>query len=493
MEIASPALVCEHARMRLGIDFGTTHTIVTCADRGNYPVVSFQDADGDAVDWFPSVVAERDGELRFGFAAQAVAGEDGWTPLRSFKRLLGAPGAHEAEVAIGGTRLAAGELTTRFLAALRQALEGASNATVDGPLEAAVAVPANAHGAQRFLTLDAFRRAGFEVLALLNEPSAAGFEYTHRYRDTLSARRDQILVYDLGGGTFDASLVRMTGRRHEVLATAGLPRLGGDDFDEALADLVLARAGGGEKSARLLARCRDAKERLGPQTRKISVELDGGEAVVVPVADYYAACQPLVDRTLEALASIHRDDVAGIYVVGGASALPPVGRTLRERHGRRVHRSPYPFAAVAIGLAISADEGAGFVLEDRLSRHMGVFREEDAGRSVAFDAIFTAEAAHGEELLRVYRAAHNLGHYRFVECSDVEGGVPRGDITPLGDVLFPFDPELRGATLEGAPVRRLARPGPLVEERYAIDAGGLVRVTITDLDTGYRQEHCLGA
>jgi molecular chaperone DnaK (HSP70) len=489
--------------MRLGIDLGTTHTIVACADRGNYPVVGFVDDEGASVDWFPSVVAARAGELRHGFDALAVAGQPGWTVRRSFKRLLGAPGAHDAEVTIGDTRVRTGDLLAGFLAALRRALAERSNAPeAADAAEAAVAVPANAHGGQRFLTLDAFRRAGFEVLALLNEPSAAGFEYTHRYRETLSARRDHIVVYDLGGGTFDASLVRMVARHHEVVATAGLARLGGDDFDEVLARLVLDRAGGGEPSARLLDRCRDAKERLGPNSRKIAVDVDDGSTVTLPVADYYEACQPLVDRTLEAMAPVVArggdgtvgDDVAGIYVVGGASALPPVGRALRERFGRRVHRSPYPFGAVAIGLAISADEGAGFVVEDRLSRHMGVFREEDTGRRVGFDAIFSADAAHGEVLRRVYRAAHNLGHYRFVECSALdEAGGPSGDITPLGEVLFPFDADLRGARLDAVPVERLAQGGPLVEERWAIDDRGIVQLTITDLESGYRQEHRLGA
>ncbi len=483
-------------RMRLGIDFGTTHTIVACADRGNYPVVSFTDTQGDACDWFPSVVAARDGELRFGFEALAVVGQPGWDVRRSFKRLLGGHKAIGGELELGGTRVRAGELVTRFLEALRRARAVRSHCPeAAGAVEAAVAVPANAHGAQRFLTLDGFRRAGFEVLALLNEPSAAGFEYTHRHRDTFTSRRDHIVVYDLGGGTFDASLVRMVGRRHEVVETSGIARLGGDDFDEVLLRLVVAA--GATASDALLDRCRDAKERLGPNTRKINIDSDDGRTITVPVADYYLECQPLIERTIEAMAPVMKrvdDELAGLYVVGGASALPPIARALRERHGRRVHRSPYPFAAVAIGLAICADEEAGFELDDRLSRHMGVFREQDAGRDVAFDAILGADTAHGAAQTRVYRAAHNLGHYRFVECSALdEGGRPSGDITPLGDVLFPFDPELRGAeTLARVPVRRVGA-GPMVEERYAVDEMGIVQVTITDLETGYRQEHRLGA
>ena len=90
------------------------------------------------------------------------------------------------------------------------------------------------------MTLDAFRHAGFHVIGMLNEPSAAGFEYTHRYRNTITSRREHIVVYDLGGGTFDASLVHMTGKSHEAVATAGSHQLGGDDFDAMLANLALA-------------------------------------------------------------------------------------------------------------------------------------------------------------------------------------------------------------------------------------------------------------
>jgi molecular chaperone DnaK (HSP70) len=471
--------------MKLGIDLGTTHTVVACADRGNYPVIGFLDPDGDSVDWFPSVIAARGDELRFGF--DALATDDSWEVLRSFKRLYG---AHQAHVHLGGRERSLADLTAGFLEALRRAILERSNFPGDKLDETAVAVPANAHGAQRFLTLDAFRRAGFEVVALVNEPSAAAFEYTHRFRDTVTSRRDHLLVYDLGGGTFDASLLRMTEAQHEVLATSGLSRLGGDDFDALLAGLVSPRA----PSAALLDRCRDAKERLTPQAKKLTVELDDGRPVTLPVADYYAACEPLIARTLAACEPLLADSestLAGLYVVGGASELPPVGRLLRERFGRRVHRSPYPFAAVAIGLAIAAE--GRFQLDDRLSRHMGVFREADAGRDIAFDAIFDPAAPLGTDLVRTYQAAHNLGHFRFVECSALGPRGPAGDITPLGDVLFPFDPALRGRALQEIPVERLRAVGPVVEERYAIDPEGLVRVTITDLTSGYRQEHCLGS
>jgi molecular chaperone DnaK (HSP70) len=517
------------SRVELGIDFGTTRTVVACADRGNHPVVGFTDGTGDAARWIPSVVAERDGELRFGFDAVAAADDPSFTVVRSFKRLLGGPDAGPGQpVVIGSRTLTAGELTTGFLAYVRTALLERSDlrrALARTPvLRAAVAVPANAHGAQRLVTLDSFRRAGFQVEAMLNEPSAAGFEYTHRHRDTLSSRRDLVVVYDLGGGTFDASVVRVSGRRHEVLGTAGIGRLGGDDFDAVLADVVLGRAGLKREALparaldRLVDQCRAAKEGLTPGSRKLTVDLEpvlGASSpraeLTLAVSDYYEACTPLVNRTIEAMVPLmSRADeaaatpgfveIAGVYVVGGASELPIVARTLRERFGRRVHRSPYPSAAVAIGLSIAADAGAGFELVDRYARTFGVFREGASGQEITFDPIFTPSvelpAAGGDPLTktRAYRAAHNVGHFRFFECSaEDDGGRPRGDMALHGDVHFPFDPALRsGGDLAGVPVERRGHAGPPILERYSLDASGIVEVSIRDEESGYERTYRLG-
>jgi molecular chaperone DnaK (HSP70) len=517
--------------MKLGVDFGTTRTVVACADRGNYPVVSFFDGAGDAHDWFPSVVAERGGELLFGFDALAAAERDPTFALvRSFKRFLSDPHAVPGkEVRVGSSSIAIGELVTRFFVALRESIRSRSNLGAPSrskdALRSVVAVPANAHGAQRFVTLDAFRRAGFAPTAMLNEPSAAGFEYTHRHRDTLTAKRDHVVVYDLGGGTFDASLVRMRARRHEVLATAGINQLGGDDFDGALASLVCdaAKLAMSELTAaareRLLDQCRDAKERLNPSSRKITIDLEhalgraGTGEVSVPVAEFYEACGPLVARSIEAMAPLmarlegaNRDegeavaeDLAGIYVVGGASELPIVARALRARFGRRVHRSPYPSAAIAIGLAIACDEDAAFELADKYARTFGVFREGAAGSEITFDPIFTSDTPIPQRkgtvtCKRDYRAAHNVGHYRFFECSAVgDDGRPHGDMTMTGDVLFPFDARLGDASdLTRVAVERMDQ-GPHVEEEYALDENGIVAITIRNLDVGYERVFRLGA
>ena len=515
--------------LHLGIDFGTTRTAVACADRGNHPVVGFTDAGGDSAAWIPTLVAERDGELRYGLDAAAVAGDPSFRAVRSFKRLLGDVHAGPGQtVRVGGLDVPVGDLVAGFLGHVRDALLTRSDVRGSlprsGPLRAAVAVPASAHGAQRLVTLDAFRRAGFEPLAMLNEPSAAGFEYTHRHRDTLSSKRDIVVVYDLGGGTFDASLVRMSGLRHEVVGTAGVPRLGGDDFDAVLADVALARVGldrgalGEHTAARVLELCRVAKESLSTASRKITLDLEaalGADApqpeITLPVAEYYEACAPLVERTIEAMVPLMTrleaeattpdlSEIAGIYVVGGASELPVVARALRERFGRRVHRSPYPAAAVAIGLSIAADAAAGFELLDRYARTFGVFREGQGGSEITFDPIFTPDTelpgARGASLeqTRTYRAAHNVGHFRFFECSAFdERGRPRGDMALFGDVYFPFDPGLRSAgDLASVPVERRPEQGPQVTEHYSLDDKGMVGVVIRDQDSGFERSYRLG-
>src|SRR5262249_47180485 len=155
-----------------------------------------------------------------------------WSVLRSFKRFLSDAGP-ATEVAIGSRLYSVESLITGFFSQLHRDLVMRSNAglEVDEPLEAAISVPANSSTAQRLLTMEGFKGGGFSVQALVNEPSAAGFEYAHRHRSTLSARREYVVVYDLGGGTFDASLLKMGFKMNEVVTSSGVRRLGGDDFD----------------------------------------------------------------------------------------------------------------------------------------------------------------------------------------------------------------------------------------------------------------------
>lgn len=500
----------------LGVDLGTTRTVVAVSDRGNYPVLPFTDCEGDDHFYLPSLSALTNTGLVHGFRARQAA-HQGAPLLRSLKRLLASPRTTwSTPVRLGGQDLAVGEVLTGYLRHVREeitALPALAEVDLSAPTTSVVvAVPAHAYGSQRMLTRDAFEAAGFHVTAVLNEPSAAGFEYTHRRSATLSSRRTRVLVYDLGGGTFDSSVVDVTGGRHEVLASRGLPDLGGDDIDLVLAQMVLEGCGSREEDLSptelddLLEQCQEAKEGLTPQTRRVVVDLRG-RGVVVQTAELYRRCEPLVDRsltTMEPLVSRLDDgspdlsQVAGIYLVGGASAFPPVARGLRERYGRRVHRSPYPASSTAIGLAIAADPRSGLTLSDRLSRGFGVFRESEDGRRTSFDVLLRpdsvqAGAGRATVIDREYQAVHNVARFRFVECAHVdERCEPSGRTYPYEDVLFPLEAGLREhADLRQVEVRRTGG-GPRVHERYEVDADGQVQVTLTDMSDGYRRRYVLG-
>ena len=143
--------------MKLGVDFGTTRVVVSAADRGNYPLVPFETADG-VYDWFPPLIAVRDAERRYGWDAYAMQGEPGWTIVRSLKRYLEDAGPH-SQLDLGGFTVPLTELMSGLVGALRRALLARFGESE--VLEVVLGVPANANSNQRFLTVEAFRRAGF--------------------------------------------------------------------------------------------------------------------------------------------------------------------------------------------------------------------------------------------------------------------------------------------------------------------------------------------
>jgi len=504
--------------MRLGIDFGTTRIVVASADRGNYPLVSFENS-GDSFEWFPDMVALRAAgssrdqasghqsfdqriEARFGWDAWNAQGEPGWTILRSLKRYLEDAGP-ETRIEAGGLSVRLADLMHALIAALRDALAARFGASE--PLEAMLGVPANANSNQRFLTVEAFRRAGFSVLGVLNEPSAASIEFGHRER--IAGR---IVVYDLGGGTFDVSLVELDAGTHTVLASEGISTLGGDDFDHILAEMAVGSqtldALRDSELFLLQDECRRQKEALHPNSRKIVIDLDavreGMGQATIPVADYYDRCRPLVDETLAPTSRLAAgSDLEALYVTGGGSGLPLVSRALREEFGRKVKRSEYTRSATAIGLAIQADATSGYSLREMFTRTFGVWREGDDGRRMIFDPIFpraTRLPGAGEPPLsvhRIYTPVHNVGDFRYLEASHVSGdGQLSGDIAVWDEILFPFDPELAEArALEQLAVDRSPRAAiQKIEEHYACDAAGVVTVTIRNLTAHYGREYKLG-
>ncbi len=539
--------------MKIGIDFGTTRMVVASVDRGNFPLVHFDAPEDQSYDWFPSVAAVKGDVRLYGWEAVAAQNDESWAILRSLKRSLRGAGPR-TELEVAGQRLPLRLLITEMLAALRTQLLEHSNlgADRDEPLEAILGVPANANSNQRFLTEEAAQVAGFTVLGLMNEPSAAAIEFAYRNSaDRKSRAGGRLLVYDLGGGTFDVSLVTLGESEHTVDASDGIPNLGGNDFDEILADLALEVVGKQRAVAAtslpspsaqdlalevvekqravaatsppspsaqdltpferhcLLEECREKKESLNPNTRKVTIDLDrvraGWEQVTIPVEDYYERCRAPIEATREVvehlLATPSSRPLDTLYVTGGGSELPPVARILRESFGRKVRRSAYMRSASAVGLAIRAGLAAEG-LRDQFNENFGLWREADHGGTIVFDLIFPRGArlpAPGEPPLRSernYQPAHNIGHFRYLECSHLdEHGQPTGEITNWGQILFPFDPQLQYISdLSTQPVCRLSgQNGLTIREEYTCDAGGNIRVKISAQPAGRFCEFSIGA
>ncbi len=300
----------------------------------------------------------------YGWEAVAVQDEPGWTILRSPKRTLRTAGLR-TDLQVEGRSFSLRQLMAEMMAHLKTQLLEHSNLGAEPTenLEVMLGVPANANSNQRFMTEEAANAGGFTVLGLMNEPSAAAIEYAYRNSAERKHRAGgSLLVYDLGGGTFDVSLVKLGESEHAVEAADGIPTLGGDDFDEILADLALETAGVSEiltanERRVLLDECREKKETLSPNTRKLTIDLERVrpelESVTFPVDAFYERCRPLIESTKEVAESLLAAHAGAqldtLYVTGGGSELPPVARVLKEGFGRKVRRSAYMRSASAVG------------------------------------------------------------------------------------------------------------------------------------------------
>jgi molecular chaperone DnaK (HSP70) len=486
--------------MRLGIDFGTTRTVVSAVDDGRHPTAAF-DEGGEFRDYIPGIAAVTGGKLVVGWEAVRALG-DAEHAIRSVKRVATSC-APDDEVMPGITAL---ELLTTFLSELRSAIVDGSNLELDDePLEVMAAVPASAASRQRWLTLEAFRRAGFAPIGLVNEPTAAAIEFAHRHLD-LGKRSPKryVVVYDLGGGTFDASAVSLEGRRFDLIASEGLAHLGGDDFDE-----LIVRTAGVAVTPQTLERAREAKETLKPTTRKLLVDF-GTQSVTLDVNELYSLAQPLVDRTIaqtdllfERLRErgIDPDDsreLGGLYLVGGGAAFPAVGRSLRARFGKKLQLATQPFAATAVGLAIAADDDAHVMIREALTRHFGVWREADAGSDKIFDPLIGKNTTADGDIVvsRRYRPTHSVGHLRFLECGALDdAGQPVQDLVPWRDVYFPYDPALadRADLAVVANERRSDLMSFEIAETYTCARDGTISVVIENTSRGYARSYELGA
>ena len=377
LQIAEPGMSAapHQHRLAVGIDLGTTNSLVATV-RSGVPTVLGDEAGRLLV---PSVVHyAADGGLIVGDAARALAVSDPLNTIASAKRLIGRsvadlpPGAvpHALE-ALGdsavGVRTRAGvkspvEVGAEVLRVLRARAEAGLGGELVG---AVITVPAYFDDAQRQATKDAAALAGLNVLRLLNEPTAAAVAYGLE-----SANEGLYVIYDLGGGTFDVSVLKLARGVFEVISTAGDAMLGGDDFDHVLANWFAHETGDWlpvEQTA-LLAAARRTKEALSglDQVSMQCVRSSGvTEALEVSRAQFESLTQALIERTLMPVrralrdAKLKPDEVDGVVLVGGATRMPSVRAAVTRHFGRAPFTGIDPDQAVALGAAIQADQLAG--------------------------------------------------------------------------------------------------------------------------------------
>ncbi|WP_280150650.1 Fe-S protein assembly chaperone HscA [Piscinibacter sp. XHJ-5] len=370
-------------RIAVGIDLGTTHSLVAAVRNG--VAECLPDEAGRVI--LPSAVRYLpEGRRHIGHEALAEAAIDPRNTVVSVKRFMGrgltdishreklpyefidAPGMVQLRT-IDGVKSPV-EVSAEILASLRQRAE---DTFVDDLFGAVITVPAYFDDAQRQATKDAAHLAGLNVLRLINEPTAAAIAYGLEH-----GSEGLYAVYDLGGGTFDISLLRLTRGVFEVVATGGDSALGGDDFDRLLADWALAQAQLEAETPQdkrsVLVAARAAKEKLsGADHATLACPLSGGElSVRVTRPQFEALGRDLVARTLGAVrkvlrdAKAQKDEVHGVVMVGGSTRMPMVQKAVGDFFGQTPLTDLNPDEVVALGAAIQANALAGNAGADEL-------------------------------------------------------------------------------------------------------------------------------
>ncbi|WP_300758994.1 Fe-S protein assembly chaperone HscA [Janthinobacterium sp.] len=364
-------------RLAVGIDLGTTNSLVATV-RNSIPEV-LNDEDGRSL--LPSVVRYLpNGHANIGYKALAAQTTDPKNTIVSVKRFMGrgladiayaenlpydfqdTPGMVQLKT-VAGVKSPV-EVSAQILATLRQRAEDSLG---DDLVGAVITVPAYFDDAQRQATKDAAQLAGLNVLRLLSEPTAAAIAY-----GLDNASEGVYAVYDLGGGTFDISILKLSKGVFEVLSTGGDSALGGDDFDRRLFCWISEHAKlaplSDEDTAILLVKAREIKELLSTKSETtIDAKLNSGEEIHLRITaeEFAAMTAHLVVKTMSAIkkalrdANVDADDVDGVVMVGGATRMPHVQRAVSEYFHTTPHANIDPDKVVALGAAIQANLLAG--------------------------------------------------------------------------------------------------------------------------------------